>query len=1094
MTPDLCTHCRRQLVAGANFCSHCGAPAAPPGVLPSIAPEVRQGTVVNCDLVDYTGLTVRLDLEDSRRVVRAALSAIAGVMSQFKDSVFLSADRTEGDSVMYVFGYPHARDDDPVRATKAAMKAAAAVAALRPVPGVTPQIRVGVATGEVVIEPHVDGVGRTAHGNACNLAARLRELAAPGEVIMSQETRKLVAGYVRCEDLGLRELKGFGVRRAWRIEGIRRVASSFVALRGHSGLTPLIGRGKEIGTLMDRWQLARDGLGQVVFLSGDPGVGKSRLLTEVVNRTGVDDSAVQRYQCEPYRRTSAFHPIVESMLNSLDVSDDTSAQEKRSRLDAILKGVLALSDKIADVVAGVLSIDTRTHSGSPETTRRDALEESEALVAVAQASLTRGQASIVVLEDAQWADPSTLRVLRAITARIAAWPALLIITHRPEFEDPIESDDHVARLDLGGLDQAQCETLVRRIDTRGAIPKEIVRHIVQRADGVPLFVEELTRAILEQMEQLGPMHEEALVEAVLKLSVPMALRDHLTARLDRAPAGKQVAQVASIIGREFSGSLLSTVMRGSAVRVSEGLTELQSSGLVHARHADTDTTYVFKHALIQDVARDSLLRSTRQALHERVARTLERQVGMGRSVSPEVLARHFSEAGLPGTAVGYWELAGNEAARRSANAEAIHHFYRGLECADTMEDTVLRTGTRMRLLTALSRVVVAATGYVSDEVTRVFQVAQTLLADLPEEHTGKFVVTWTQAQSHIVAARYGDALEIGIRLARDAARTGHDENLAYSEMLIGLAHLYCGEFVLAREHLEHCIAIMRREDLRPETAQSKADSIAPALAYLARTLWFLGLPDQAMQRAHEALATVADASIPSLSTQTASMMMLLHQIRNEPSRTREWIDRTLADAKEKRNPYWQSLATIVERWWNACHDGVTARRDVRDAIDHYRDQQWGVGLTSFLLLESEALERSGKVDEAEAAVEAALEFAGQSREEYYLAEVHRRRATLLAARGEHRGAEVAFHSALAVAARQQALGWQLRCTTSYAQWLVDEGRESEAAARLSPVVADLTEGLDLPDAVAARALLARLPGPQLDSGRTSSTSRTSSSV
>ena len=328
--------------------------------IPGPAVEVRQGTVLNCDLVDFTAMTLRLGAQDGRDVVRMVLETIAAVVLQFKSSIHDNVERIEGDSVMYVFGYPQANDDDAERATLAALKAAAAVSALRPVPGVEPKIRVGVATGVVVIGPAMGATSRAtpaALGPAPNLAARLRELAPPGGVVISDPTRRLVADYFVCEVLGFKSLKGIGDERAWLVSGSRRVGNRFEALRRQEGLSPLVGREQEIGLLLDRWQLAREGQGQAVFLSGEPGVGKSRLLSEVMQRSRKDNVAILFYQCTPYHRNTAFHPIVETMLDNLGLAEDAPVSEKRVRVDAYVRQTMGLTAHEAAAIARVLSLD-----------------------------------------------------------------------------------------------------------------------------------------------------------------------------------------------------------------------------------------------------------------------------------------------------------------------------------------------------------------------------------------------------------------------------------------------------------------------------------------------------------------------------------------------------------------------------------------------------------------------------------------------------------------------------------------------------------------------------------------------------------------
>lgn len=1100
MSDHPCHKCEQALRENAKFCSECGRPVLRPlGTLPLPAlplgvpplgayplavagPEVRQATVVSCDLADYTMLTDRLYVGDSHKVVSDVLRAIADVMAQFKDGILRSVDRPEGDSVLYVFGYPRAREDDAVRATRAALQAAAAVARLRPCDDIEPQIRVGVDTGEIVIEPGTEAHHIPVHGPACNRAARLRALAPKGGVVVSEATHRLIAGYVNCKDLGLHPMKGLADQRAWHVTAFRHVGSSFGGVRGYGALTPLVGRGSEIGQLLDCWRLAQEGVGQVVFLSGEPGVGKSRLLAELVNRTDVDDQAVLLYQCSHYRRTSAFHPIIESMLGSLDVDDDTPASDKRRRLEALVLGVLGLPADVYRTVAGILSIDDDGDSRSIAKPRTvDLSQEIEALVALAEARLAGQPASILVLEDAHWADPSTLQVLDAFVRRVANLPTLLVVTHRPEFDNRRWSGADVTRLDLGGLAASYSESLVRRVDTKGRLPSAAIRHIVGKTDGIPLFIEELTKAILELRGAEQIWNDLDSASSTAGTAVPLTLRDSLTARLDRVPYGKAVAQVAGVIGREFSEVLLEAVMQGSQIDFHRGLADLEEAGLVFRHPAAMERTYRFKHALIQDVARDSMLRDARQRLHGLVAQALEKQVADGRSVAPEVLAHHYAEANRPELAVDYWSQAADLAARHAANAEAIYHLNQGLRAAQRCADSPQRNETRLKLLAALARVLVAVKGYASDDVWNVFQMARDLFPEVRDEHEGKFIVAWGEGHSSLVSAQYQRGLERGFELAEHAEQARSSENFAAAQLLVGVAHLYLGQHAVARERLEVAAGIASTPDRMPDPGAVTPETTAKALAYLARTVWFLGRPDEAARLSAQAVDLARKAFMPLIPTQTASMCMLVHQIRGDREQTRTWIDRTRAYATEKDpQPYWLRLANIVDLWWRADEDPFHSAEGIRMRIDEYRATGARVGLSGFLLLQAEVMERAKRLDDAASAVGEALAFAQSTGEVYYLPEIHRRRASLMLANHGNRArstAESVLLEGIEVARRQQALAWELRCANSLAQLWVDGRRPQEAADLLAPVYGRITEGFDSPDAIEARELLNVLPEP-----------------
>jgi class 3 adenylate cyclase len=668
----------------------------------SLAPRVpeaerRQLTVMFVDLVGSTALSTRLDPEEMREVIRAFQDAVAGEIARFEGYVA----RFMGDGVLAYFGWPRAHEDDAERAVRAGLALVKAIAQLEP--GI--EARVGVATGSVVAG---DLIGResadtdTVIGETPNLAARLQMLAEPGTVVISQATCRLVIGLFELDDLGPQGLKGFAEPLpVWRVAGETWAEGRFEA-RHTAGLTPLIGREEEISLLLRRWQQAKGGEGKVVLLSGEAGIGKSRLVRELRARLGGEPHIQLFYQCSPYHTSSPLHPLIEQIERAAGFERDDPVEAKLDKLEALLARGRVRLDQAVPLTAALLAVPAGERypalNLTPEQQKRRTLE-----VLLEQLdSFARKQSVLVVYEDVHWIDPSTRELLDLVVERAQRLPVLALITFRPEFSPPWLGCPHVATLTLNRLGPPQGEELVHELTGAKTLPKEVRKQILAKTDGVPLFVEELTKTVLESglLADAGDHYE--LSGPLPPLAIPATLHDSLMARLDRLASVKEVAQVGAVIGREFSYELLAAVAPISGAQLTEALDQLVGSELVSRRGKPPYATYSFKHALIQDAAYQSLLKSKRQQLHGRIGPVLEERFPETIEHQPELVAYHFTEARLAKQAISYWDRAGKRAIARDAQTEATAHFTRALELLDKPVTLTIRMAAGRNDLTASS--------------------------------------------------------------------------------------------------------------------------------------------------------------------------------------------------------------------------------------------------------------------------------------------------------------------------------------------------------------------------------------------------------
>jgi len=891
-------------------------------------------------------------------------------------------------------------------------------------------------------------------GETPNLAARLQALSEPGAVVIAAGTRRLLGDLFEARELDAVEIKGIVAPvQAWQVFRQSAVASRFEALRG-SALSPLVGRDEEIDLLLRRWARAKSGDGQVVLLSGEPGIGKSRITAALTERLHAEPHLRLRYFCSPYHQDSALFPFIDQLGRASGFAGDDPPLAKLEKLEALLSGSEPAEGDVA-LIADLLSLPASEHHPLPNLSPQRKKERTlEALIRQLE-GVARQQPVVMIFEDAHWIDPTSRELLDLTVERIGSLPVLLIVTFRPEFQPSWTGLPRVTTLALSRLDRRDRTLLVQQIAGGEALPDEVVAQIADRTDGVPLFVEELTKNILES--------------GASDLRIPATLHDSLMARLDRLASVRLVAQIGAAIGREFSYQLLCGVSRLPEDELQSALARLASSELVFQRGRPPDAVYSFKHALVQDAAHSSLLRSSRQQLHRQIALVLETQSPELMDTQPELFAQHYAEAGLATKSVACWGKAAYNSAARSATAEATAQFQKALDQLALLPDTPERQRQALEFWSALGAALRAAKGFAAPETGQAYARARELWEQLGWP-TQFLRVPFGQSRYHA----YRGELDLALHLDEDLLRLSHQRSDSVGLVLghgnFGNNLQFVGRFTEARYHLERVHVLYDPTGHRSLVDQVGVYPQVTSRGLLAIVLFCLGYPDQGLAQNNAALAEARRlAHLPSLADGlgvTARLLSLL----GDDAVLGERADQLVAVAAEQGFPQWGALGSIYRGWVRVKNGDVTEGISLlHNGSVAYRATGAALGTPFLLALLAGAYEIVGQIEEAEALVDEALQTVDRTGERWFTAELNRHKGQLLLSQGDPEAADGLYWKALSTAREQQAKMWELRAAVSLAQL-----RRPEARELLVPVYGWFTEGFDTPDLKEAKALLDEL--------------------
>jgi class 3 adenylate cyclase/predicted ATPase len=1080
-----CASCGATLEAGSKFCDRCGAPLAstPTDVAEvvrdsksSAQAERRQLTVMFCDLVGSTELAGRLDPEVLREVVRSYQQTCDVVIGQLHGHIA----QYLGDGLLVYFGYPIAREDDPRRAIRAGLGIIDAMATLnrrlQRESGVTLAVRIGIHTGPVVIG-EIGGESRRealALGEPPNVAARLQGLAEPDTIVISAATHRLLPGSIAATDLGMHAVKGLPAPlRVYRVDGDRGAATS-LDMSAAQVLTPLVGRDQEVGLLLDRWEHVKDGRGHMVLLTGEPGIGKSRLARVLKDHVAVERCLRWESRCSPYHQDSALYPLIDLFERTLDFDRDDAPADRLTKLHAGLARYDLARPETLSLWAALLSMPGPDgHPPLDLTPQRQKEKTFEAILGLLLASAGE-QPLLFVIEDLHWADPSTLEFVDFVFGPVSAAAILMLMTSRPEFRPPWTQRSHVTYLSLNRVTRKQTELMVDRVTGGKPLPAGVLQHIVAKTDGVPLFVEELTRMVLESdlLRDEGDRYE--LTGALPPLAIPSTLQDSLMARLDRLATVKDVAQVGAAIGRTFHYELLRAIASMDDTTLQSALAKLAESDLLHQRGVPPDATYIFKHALIQDTAYQSMLVSRRQHLHRKIADTLVQRFPETSGTQPELVAHHYTEAGLADQAVDYWQRAGQRAVERSANLEAIAHLTKGLNVLATAPDSPERHERELGLRTVLGPALMATKGMGAREVEENYTRALELCRQLGERPE-LFAVLRGLWEYHELRGDLKTARALGEELLRLAVAAADAALQLVAHDVLGDTLYWLGEFPRALEHLERGIELYRFDEHRALAHQHAGyDPGVACRAFSAYVLWYLGYPDRAVQRNEEAITLARDLSQKVSMIMAVEFAALIRHLRREPMLAKTHAETDIGLSTEQANAFFLGCG-MVEQGWAIAQAGQVDEGIglIMRGMDVCRSAGSTLEFPQCLASLADAYRAGGHLEEAIGAIAEGLEQARETSARFNEAELHRLKGemALAGATPDAEEAERCFRRAIEIARSQSAKSPELRATMSLSRLLRGQGKREDARRPLAELYAWFTEGFDTADLKEARALL-----------------------
>jgi class 3 adenylate cyclase/predicted ATPase len=1018
-------------------------------------------------------LATTLDPEDLSKFTQTYYDRCGRAIEQY-DGVIASY---LGDGIMALFGYPRAHEDDAERAVHAALNITELVKTLGAGEHPPLRVRVGVATGHVVVgedKMHALVKEKAIVGEAPNKAAHLQAAAEPNSILISDATRQLIGDVFELKKLELSNPRQNKQREtAWRVVRSKAIASRFAA---HTNtLTKFVGRTQEVALLMDRWQEAKQGEGQVILLAGDAGVGKSRIIDTFRKQVSDDAQALLHFQCSPYHIDSALFPVITELEHDAGFMPDDLPYVRLGKLEDLLKDGGADLTKTIPLIAALLSIpaDDRYPPADLDPQRRK--ERSLGVLVDRLVAIANKSPLLIIVEDLHWADPTTLDFFSRAILRLREMRAMLIMSFRPDFRAPWTGHAHVTALLLSRLGRRYCLAMIEAVANGKTLPSAVTEQIIEKSDGVPLYVEELTKTVLES----GLLQESddswTLIGPLPEFAIPATLQDSLLARLDRFPSVKEVAQLGAAIGREFSYNLLAAVSNMPGSDLQSALDKLAGAELIFSRGVPPAASYIFKHALVQDAAYETMLKSKRQQLHGRIAKALEDHFLEVKNTQPEILAHHYTQAGLTETAVAWWDKAGEHAIKRSANMEAVRHLGRAIKLLQSKCEFPERGARELAIRIKMSGPLIATGGYVTAELADNYARAWELCSKLGEDKA-EFPVMYGQWVIPYVRGDMRAALENSERFLRRAEHQGDTGLLMMGHRIYGSSHVWRGNTLTGSEHLRHALSLYRTGEHDQLAYIFSQHPRTAALSHLCLALQHIGLLDQAMEAGDEAISEARRFQHFNSIAYSLCFVSLLIMLRRDTAKLKSTAGELLQLAEQYSAAYWALWAKPMLGWIAAQEGDIeTGIRQMHESTEKLQKQKANLWVPQTLLLEAEILGKAAQYQRAYSLIDAAQALIEPLEQRFYEAELHRvRGAVLMAEQPGSLKASESLDRAIDVARRQNSRFLELRACVSKARLSRDRGMRAEARDILMGIYQSFSEGHDTADMMEARTLLDEL--------------------
>ena len=1052
----LCAGCGRHNSPSSKFCGHCRQPL--------VYEELRPLTVLFCDIVGSTTLNEQMgDEAYNNEVLIKYKSLCDNAVQEFNGHIA----EYLGDGIVAYFGSPEAHEDDARNAVSSGLRIVEEVSRLE-VPGRQVQVRVGIHTGLAFMSQ-----GR-AVGETPAVAARVQEAAQPNTVLITEATWRQVAGFFYLEEQTARQLKGFSrTTRLYRVLGSKGMRSRLEAA-ATLGLTPLVGREQEGKFLLACWEKTKRGGGQTVLIRGEAGIGKSRAIEELKKHLAGEEYCLLEGYCSPYQRHTPFAPISDLLSDSMGIAAEDSPQEKLSKLNATM-AELAASSKIAiPLIAQILSVPLSLDQPPLELTPIRQRQLTLEILTDWLSNKARDLPVLLVVEDLHWADPSTLELLALIMSQQRRKRLMVVVSFRPEFSTLWPTHEGMHEIKLSGLPADQTAVLATHVAHNRTLPDEVVQEVVKRTDGVPLFVEEMTKMLLESGFLKGVNGSYELTGPLPSRAIPATVKGSVMARLDKFGPEKNLAQLGATLGRELSYDVLQAVSQVSEEDLQYGLARLMDADLITQNGLPPRATYVFKHALIQDAVYESLPNSTRRQYHRRIAEVLEKDVPEVAMTAPELLAQHFTAAGLNKKAIDYWEKAGLRALERAANREAINHLELALETLKSLPNAGDIPEIELRLQLLLMPAHMAIRGWASQEVEACCVRARELCIAL-DDHQHLFGALWGLWTVQFLRGELDAALEVADQVLNMAMRADVKILQVMGHHAVGFTKYYRGEFLEAKEHATSGIDLFDPEVERQIVNKIQFSSTMALRYFLSAILWFLGKPEESQNELEHTSRLIEQLNHAPSTAAFMAFKLSSYLYLDDTKKIKDTADKLKALCEENGFRLYISVAMMYSGWALAEEGETEAGLEQMDrGLAAYRNTLSGIKLVEVQVMRAEILRKAGFTERALDVLEDGISQASSRQEHLFEPELYRIRGEIRFTQGNESAAVADFDRALDISRGQGALSLELRAVMSKCQLLRKQGKSNEARQQLSTVYDRFTEGFDTKDLVGAKTFMGEL--------------------